>query len=52
MNSNEVTILTEAILELYLAIKIRSSDEVRQLLTYRFSLKISPMNSWRRRKTD
>ncbi len=28
MNSNEVTILTEAILELYLAIKIRSSDEV------------------------
>jgi hypothetical protein len=28
MNSNEVTILTEAILDLYLAIKIRSSEEV------------------------
>ena len=30
MNSNEVTILTEAILDLYLAIKIRSSEEVSQ----------------------
>jgi len=32
MNSNEVTILTDAILELYLAIKIRSSEEVSTIL--------------------
>lgn len=35
MNSNEVTILTDAILELYLAIKIRSSEEVSKYKTDR-----------------